>query len=68
MTSHHLLEISNSCSPCFSIARSESDKSNELSTFELSLLCGVMVHPASTFSVETETSSVSIEWQQDYIV
>ena len=66
MSTHHTLEISNSSSPDFTIVRSQGDASDTVSAFELSLFIGVMVHPAFTVSVEESTSSVSIEWYQEY--
>lgn len=68
MPTHHFLEISKSSSPGFTTVRPCANTKDPLTTFELLLLAGVMVHPASTFSIEMATSSVSIEWYQEYDV
>ena len=39
-----------------------------MSHFELSLLMGMMVHPASSFTTEQSTSSVRMEWLQEYTI
>ncbi len=62
----HTLEFSQTLIPSFNIKVSNGETGNSLSTFELSMLCGSMVHPASTFSVDTEGHALSIEWVQEY--
>jgi hypothetical protein len=62
----HALEFSQSLIPSFSVEVSDGKHSNPLSDFELSMLCGVMVHPASSFTIDNEGTSLSIEWAQDY--
>jgi hypothetical protein len=66
MAQHHIFEISKSCSPEFTTKRVNCDFEKPVSAFELSILIGVMVHPAATFSIENDTSSLSIEWYQEY--
>jgi hypothetical protein len=62
----HTLEFSQTLIPSFNINVSNGETGKPLSTFELSMLCGSMVHPASTFSVDIEGNSLSIEWVQEY--
>ena len=68
MADQHFFEISKSNSPAFTTTRSGTSADDQMSEFEVSLLMGAMVHPASTFSVELSTSSVTIEWFQEYAV
>jgi hypothetical protein len=62
----HALEFSQTLIPSFNIKAPSGEATNSLSAFELSMLCGCMVHPASTFSVDIEGNSLSIEWVQEY--
>jgi hypothetical protein len=64
----HVLEFSQTLNPSFSFKVSDGMRTNLLSAFELSLICGSMVHPASTFSVDTEGTSLRIEWVQEYTI
>ena len=62
----HALEFSQTLIPSFSVDVSDGKHSNQLSDFELSMMCGVMVHPSSSFTIDNEGTSLSIEWVQDY--
>jgi hypothetical protein len=62
----HVLEFSQTLVPTFSVEVSVGNKSNPLSDFELSMMCGAMVHPASSFTIDEDGTSLSIEWTQDY--
>jgi hypothetical protein len=62
----YTLELSQSLDPKFSFGNPEQVRQNEISTFELSMLCGAMVHPSLTFSTNVEGTALSIEWEQEY--
>ena len=62
----HILELSQTLIPSFSIEVSDAKSSNSLSVFELSMMCGAMVHPASSFTADDDGKSLSVEWIQDY--
>lgn len=62
----HTLELSQSLNPDFSIGSGKPEDGQIITPFELALLCGIMVHSMSTFSVDTESSSLSIEWVQEH--
>jgi hypothetical protein len=62
------LELSQSLDPSFGFGGQGQSNNNKISIFELSLLCGIMVHPASTFSTDDEGTALSIEWEQKYPV
>jgi len=62
----HTLELSQSLIPDFGVGTQESLGRSELSVFELSMLCGSMVHPMSTFSISSDGTSFSTEWVQKY--
>jgi|GEM_PF-6076361 len=62
----HLLELSRTMIPTFAVEVSRGANSSLLSNFELSMMCGAMVHPTSSFSVDDAGEAVSIEWTQDF--
>ena len=62
----HTLELSQSIDPNFCVGSGESGNPNEITPFELSLLCGAMVHPTLSFSVNNEGTALSIEWEQEF--
>jgi hypothetical protein len=62
----HILEFSQTLIPSFSVEVSNRKRSNSLSDFELSMMCGVMVHPASSFTIDDDGTSLRIEWVQDH--
>ena len=62
----YLFEFSKSLIPSFAVEVSKDVHSRPFSDFELSMMCGVMVHPASSFSIDDAGESLSIEWAQDY--
>lgn len=62
----HSLEFSVGLIPSFAVEVSKNGHSSPFSDFELSMMCGVMVHPASSFSIDDAGESLSIEWAQDY--
>lgn len=64
----HTLELSQTLNPNFRIERPSPPASRNLTSFELSMLCGAMVHPASSFSMSDEGDALSIEWVQEYPV
>ena len=59
----HLLEIT-----YFLTLPQISDQSEAPSPFELSLLTGMMAHPASSFITGQSTFSVRMEWFQDHMI
>ncbi len=62
----YALEFSQTLIPSFRVEVSDGKLSNQLSDFELSMMCGIMVHPSSSFSIDNDGTSLSIEWAQDY--
>ena len=60
----HTFELSKSLNPSFDLG--EIGEGAEISMLELSLLCGVMVHLMSTFSIADDGTSLHIEWLQKY--
>jgi hypothetical protein len=62
----HTLELSKTLDPSFNIGEPMRENEQDLSTFELSMLCGTMVHPMASFSINTERTALSIEWVQEY--
>ena len=62
----HVLEFSQTLIPSFSVEVSDGKRQNSLSDFELSMMCGAMVHQASSFTVDHEGTSLCIEWVQNY--
>lgn len=59
----HVSEITSSQTSVQISAQNEA-----ISPFELSLLMGMMAHPASSFTTEQSTTSVSMEWSQDHTI
>jgi hypothetical protein len=62
----HLLELSRTMLPNFSVEVSRGENSSLLSDFELSMMCGAMVHPTASFSIDDDGEALSIEWTQDF--
>lgn len=62
----HSLELSQTLNPDFSVGRLDRVDRHEMTAFELSLLCGSMVHPMSTFSINFDGTALSMEWMQEY--
>jgi hypothetical protein len=63
---HHVLELSQSLSPTFEPERIMRVNDDEISPFELSLLCGILNFPISSFSIDGKEAALSIEWVQMY--
>jgi hypothetical protein len=64
----HKFEISQSLNPSFNLGDVELYEEHEITGFELSVLCGLMVHPEASFSTDVKGMALSIEWIQDYIM
>ncbi len=62
----HVLEFSQTLIPSFRVKVSDGKRSNSLSDFEMSMMCGAMVHQASSFTIDDEGTSLCIEWVQAY--
>ena len=65
---HYTLELSQSLNPNFRVERPSMPESRKLSSFELAMLCGAMVHPALSFSMSDEGDALSFEWLQEHPV
>jgi hypothetical protein len=61
-------EISQSLNPNFNLGDVELHEEHEITGFELSVLCGLMVHSEASFSTDVKGMALSIEWIQDYIM
>ena len=62
----HSLELAQTLSPDFGVGGQEQRHRHQLTAFQLSMLCGMMVHPNSTFSINLEGTALSMEWVQKY--
>ena len=60
----HVLEFSQTLIPSFSVEFSYGKRSNSLSAFELSMMCGAMVHPASSFAIGDEGVNAGVKVRQ----
>lgn len=64
----HSLELSQTLNPDFNVGRVDHGDTQEMTAFELSVLCGSMVHPMSTFSIDSDGTALSMEWVQKFPV
>ena len=64
----HIMEASASGNIYSRVLEQTSNQDLAMSLFELSLLTGMMVHPASNFTTERSTSYVRMEWTQSYSI
>ena len=62
----HMFELSQTLNPDFSVGGLGQGNGLEMTIFELSMLCGSMVHPMATFSINSDGTALSIEWVQEY--
>ena len=62
----HTLELSQTLIPNFHVDVSKPENGPELTAFELSMLCGMMVHPKAAFSIDSDGKALSMEWVQEY--
>ena len=62
----HSLEFSQTLNPDFNVGGLDQGDPHKISAFELSMLCGSMVHPMSTFSINSDGTALSMEWVQEY--
>ncbi len=62
----HTLELSQTLIPNFHVDVSKPENGPELTAFELSMLCGMMVHPMAKFRLEPDGASLSMEWAQEF--
>ena len=67
-TRQHIMEVYASGSTYSRTLRQSLSREKAMLHFELSLLMGMMVHPASSFTTELSTSSVQMEWSQEYTI
>ena len=65
MSELHILQFSGIESVPF-MALKPGEKREDISSFELALLTGILVHANATFSTDTETLALSIEWLQEF--
>ena len=66
MERQHTLELSETINPAFNLGGPSQGDSDEISMFELAMVCGSMVHPMLQFSTNSEGTALSIEWLQKY--
>ncbi len=64
----HTLELSQTLNPDFSVGNLKHGDEHAITTFELSMLCGSMMHPMSTFSINLDGTALSMEWTQEYTI
>lgn len=62
----HTLELSQTLIPGFCAGKINQQSGGEMTAFELSMMCGSMVHRMSTFSISSDGSALSMEWVQKY--
>jgi len=60
----HMLELSQSLCPTFKLDKVTGRNKEEITPFELSLLCGIANHPMSSFSIDGVAVALTIEWVQ----
>ena len=65
---YHIMEVLASGNKYSQILEQTFSPEIAMSHFELSLLMGMMAHPASSFTTEPSTSSVRMEWLQEYTI
>ena len=62
----HTLELSQTLIPDFHVDVSKPENGPELTAFELSMLCGMMVHPMAKFRLDSDGKALSMEWAQEF--
>ena len=67
-TEPHIMEVYASGNTYSQTLKQSLSQEQAMSHFALSLLTGMMVHPASSFTTEPSTSSVKMEWLQEYTI
>ena len=65
-TIHHNMDICASGRTYSETLQRTSNLEAAMSRFELSLLAGMMVHPSGSFTTEQSTSSIQMDWFQEY--
>jgi len=65
MSELHILQFSGIESVPFMVLKS-GETPDAISSFELALLTGIQVHANATFSTDTESLALSIEWLQEF--
>jgi hypothetical protein len=62
----HTLELSNAFNSSSELKNHKHEDDSNVSMLELALLCGAMVHSKSTFSINSDGTSLKVEWSQQY--